>query len=163
MLVSVVMSSQISLFLHFALQGVIFGESFQKNLISIKSISWLNGSFFFGGVNVELYERGSQDLSNGAYVTSELANFFCLHIYSLWNSWVWRDIYADLPVICREHICGFVEGRHKVSHCLRRQVLQVVSLPGIVERFPSWTASICFFQIESCGDMVLDLLIERKW
>jgi hypothetical protein len=75
-----------------------------------KCISWLNGSFFWGwtsGFSV----RGSQDLSNGANVASQLAKkFFCLHIYSL----SFKDIEYDTGRIRRSVVAfkltGFVIG-----------------------------------------------------
>jgi hypothetical protein len=51
----------------------------------------------FLGVNIGIFERGGQDLSNCANVVSKLANFlFCLHIYSLRpSSCCWGDIQPD--------------------------------------------------------------------
>jgi hypothetical protein len=46
-----------------------------QNCSIFKCISWLNGSFF-GWWTSGFSERGSQDLSNGANVVSQLANFF---------------------------------------------------------------------------------------
>jgi hypothetical protein len=53
-------------------------DNFKPRLKSgiFKCISWLNGSFF-GGWWSGYSESGSQDLSN-------VTNFFCLYIYSLW-------------------------------------------------------------------------------
>ncbi len=46
----------------------------------------LGKRFIFWGWTSGFSERRSQDLSNGANVASQLVNFFCLHIYSLWES-----------------------------------------------------------------------------